>query len=93
MVDSTRLDTAQMTNQYGCVSYDSNQVTVFNLPTIDAGISQTICSGDSIQLIANGTGNLAWYHPPISISDSIFVLPMQTTTYYLNTVCRIVFCY
>ena len=86
VVDSTRLYTAQMTNQYGCVSYDSTQVTVFNLPIIDAGISQTICSGDSIQLIANGTGNLSWYHPSISISDSIFVSPMQTTTYYLNTV-------
>ena len=48
VVDSTRLYTAQLTNQYGCVSYDSTLVTVFNLPVIDAGINQTICVQDSV---------------------------------------------
>ena len=86
VVDSTRLYTAQMTNQYGCVSYDSTLVTVFNLPVIDAGINQTICFQDSSNWIASGTGNLSWYHSSISIIDSIFVSPMQTSTYFLNTV-------
>ena len=85
VVDSTRLYTAQMTNQYGCVSYDSTQLTVYSIPTINAGISQTICLGDSVQLIANGTGSLSWYHLSALISDSAFVSPLQTNSYYLNT--------
>jgi gliding motility-associated-like protein len=86
VVDSTRIYTAQMTNLSGCLSYNTLQVTVYNLPLINAGTSQTICLGDSNQLIADGTGSLSWYHPSILITDSIFVSPLQTTTYYLNAI-------
>ena len=48
------------TNAYGCQDQDNLLVTVNPLPTISAGINQTICAGDSILLQANGAANYIW---------------------------------
>ena len=48
------------TNAYGCQDQDNLLVTVNPLPTISAGINQTICAGDSIFLQANGAANYIW---------------------------------
>jgi hypothetical protein len=48
------------TNAYGCQDQDNLLVTVNPLPTISAGVNQTICAGDSILLQANGAANYTW---------------------------------
>ncbi len=48
------------TNAYGCQDQDNLFVTVNALPTISAGVNQTICAGDSILLQANGAANYTW---------------------------------
>lgn len=48
------------TNAYGCQDQDDLLVTVNALPTISAGVNQTICAGDSILLQANGAANYTW---------------------------------
>jgi len=48
------------TNAYGCQDQDNLLVTVNALPTISAGVNQTICAGDSILLQANGAANYTW---------------------------------
>ena len=48
------------TNAYGCQDQDNLLVTVNALPTISAGVNQTICMGDSILLQANGAANYTW---------------------------------
>ena len=48
------------TNAYGCQDQDNLLITVNPLPTISAGINQTICAGDSILLQANGAANYIW---------------------------------
>lgn len=42
----------QVLNEYNCLDYDTMNVTVHNLPDIDAGADQTICQGDSLLLVA-----------------------------------------
>ena len=37
-----------------CTNQDTVTVNILSLPTIDAGLDETICFGDSIQLSANG---------------------------------------
>ena len=86
IVDSTRLYVAQLTNSSGCVSTDTVQVTVNQLPNIDAGTDQQICLEDSVQLIASGDETLTWSHPIFTITDSMYVSPSQSTTYYLNNI-------
>ena len=84
-VNSTTEYVAQLTNSVGCITTDTVQITVNQLPLVDAGPNQVICLEDSVQLIASGDDSLYWYHPTINITDSSFVVPNQTTTYYLNS--------
>ena len=49
------------TNSFGCFIKDTFQITVNDLPTVNAGIDQTVCSGDSVTLNASGNAlNFAW---------------------------------
>ena len=43
------------TNSFGCFVKDTFQITVNNLPTVNAGSDQIVCIGDSVTL--NATGN------------------------------------
>jgi len=62
----------------GCISIASNPVTVYALPTIQAGNPTTICAGQSTSIIATGGSTYTW-NP--SITNGQNVSPTQTTTY------------
>jgi gliding motility-associated-like protein len=62
----------------GCVSIASNPVTVYALPTIQAGQDQTICIGQSATLTASGGTTYIWTP---SFVNGQAVSPTQTTTY------------
>lgn len=70
----------------GCVNSDTVEVTIYPLPTVDAGPNQSICIGDSIQI---GTSNnpaftYNWFIPgqaSFSNAGMPYVQPDSTTTY------------
>jgi PKD repeat protein len=62
----------------GCISIASNPVTVYALPTIQAGQDQTICIGQSATLTASGGATYIWTP---SFVNGQAVSPTQTTTY------------
>ena len=63
-------------------------VTVDTAPSVDAGIDQTICEGDSITLTATGNGDFLWSTG--ETTESITVSPTATTTYTVtaNNACN-----
>lgn len=79
-----------VTDANSCSKTDSVLIAVNELPVVDAGINDTICSGDSVQLIASGTSALIEFtwSPESSLSDdsiaSPFAKPSAQTLYLLN---------
>lgn len=74
--------------------YFIDDVSIYELPEIDAGINDTINASGSVQLNASCTGCWAglqymWY-PSIGLSDSSILNPIasptQTTTYYFGLI-------
>ncbi len=77
------------TNALGCPAVATTEVEIFDIPTADAGIDVTICEGDSIQLMATGTGTTFEWSPATGLSDPNVADPMAfptTTTTYTVTV-------
>lgn len=72
------------TDTNGCFNSDSVTVTVFALPTANAGSAAAVCQGDSVQLNASGGTFYAW-SPNDSISSTTIsdpvVWPNVTTAY------------
>lgn len=71
----------------GCTNSDSVTIFVKQLPNVFAGIDDTICAGESIQLIGSGIGNVAWSPTPSLNNNSILnpvATPAQTTDYVLT---------
>ncbi|QKX05227.1 T9SS type A sorting domain-containing protein [Aquimarina sp. TRL1] len=66
----------------GCTAIDEVIVTV-NTASIDAGADQTICLGETVTLIATGTGDYLWSTG--ETTASIEVSPQETTTYTVTT--------
>ncbi len=62
-----------------CSVSDQVIVTVNDLPTVNAGEDVSICSGEEIVLMANGTGNYVWSTG--ETTNRITVNPASTTTY------------
>lgn len=62
-----------------CVSTDSVLVNVWQLPTANAGVNDTICFGD--QTILNATGGLNYLWSNNAQTASTFVSPIQTSNY------------
>jgi hypothetical protein len=72
------------TNANGCTATDSVTVTVIDAGSVDAGPSQTICSGDSARLTASD--GVSWQWQPadgLNCSDcrSPVASPLTTTLY------------
>lgn len=62
----------------GCISVASNPVTVYALPTIQAGQDVTICVGQNTALTASGGSSYTWTP---TVANGQTVSPQITTTY------------
>ncbi len=70
------------TNNYGCFVKDTFQITVNDLPSVNAGADQTVCVGDSVTLNASGNAlNFAWDN---SIVDGQIFEVINTQNYVLT---------
>lgn len=72
--------------QNGCTATDTAIVTVNPLPTIDAGIDQTVCENGLATLIANNpsSASLSWNH---GVSNNVsFTPPVGNTTYTVTAI-------
>lgn len=68
----------------GCSSTDDVTVTVNPLPTVNAGVDQTICSGTTITLTAqtNGTANsVTWTN---GVTDGVSFIPVSSSNYIVT---------
>ena len=70
------------TNSFGCFVKDTFQITVNDLPAVNAGNDQDICEGDSITL--NASGNLATFNWDNNIIDGQIFQVNNTTNYILT---------
>ena len=70
-----------------CTNQDTVTVNILSLPTIDAGLDETICFGDSIQLSASGGDNYLWTPNNNITSNNIsnpIVFPASLTQYVVT---------
>jgi len=67
-------------NLAGCISTDQAVVTVNPLPTIGAGLDQTVCAGTLVTLTANNPGGatLSWNN---GVTNAVGFTPVATLTY------------
>ena len=77
------------TNRISCITKDTVKITILPLPVADAGLSDTICFGDSTTLTATGGISYIWSNNAITAST---VVSPQTTTTYTVTVTDIHSC-
>ncbi|WMJ74929.1 gliding motility-associated C-terminal domain-containing protein [Cytophagaceae bacterium ABcell3] len=76
-----------ITDEDGCINYDSLTVSVFDPPVADAGEDEAICYGLTTQL--NASGGIAYeWSPAEGLSDTDIANPVaspnQTTTYVVS---------
>ena len=71
------------TNSQGCSSQATQLITVFNNPQVTiSALRNTICVGESEQLLASGAVNYQWMSNSIYIqSNPVIVTPNVSTTY------------
>jgi hypothetical protein len=67
----------------GCSNTDQVLVTVNALPTVDAGINQTVCAGSSVVLSGSGATNYTWNN---GVINSIAFVSTSTQTYTVTGV-------
>ncbi len=56
----TQTITYAYTDINGCTNTDNQQITIFNLPFVNAGNDLTICEGQSVTLSGSGASNYNW---------------------------------
>lgn len=69
------------TDANGCVNTDQIGITVNALPSVDAGLNQTVCFAGDVILAGNGTNFYAWDN---GISDGVIFNPTSTSLYVLT---------
>lgn len=63
----------------GCSSTDQVNITVNNLPVVNAGVDQTVCAGTAVTLTGTGATSYAWDN---GVTQGVaFTPPVGTTTY------------
>lgn len=72
----------------GCVSYDTVKISIGNFPHTVSATPDTICPGDTVQLVFNGNGvSYLWtpntYLGPATTATT-FAYPQNSTTYYIT---------
>jgi len=66
------------TDGNGCVGTDAITVTVNPIPTVGAGLDQTVCAGTSVTLTGTGAAIYTWTG---GITNGVSFIPTSTTTY------------
>ena len=66
------------TDSNGCINIDTVLVTINSLPSVNAGMDQTICNGSPVTLFASGAMNYSWSGGVIN--NQIFI-PAATSNY------------
>jgi len=66
------------TGMNNCTNSDQVTVTVLALPDIDGGMDQTICSGESVTLTAQGAVSYSWTG---GVANGVSFAPASTATY------------
>ena len=67
----------------GCTDTVSHNITVYPTPSANAGVDQSICSGNSATLSASGGNSYSWT-PGNNTHTTIFVNPVSTTNYIVT---------
>jgi hypothetical protein len=67
----------------GCSNTDEVQVTVNALPTVDAGINQTVCAGLSVTLNGSGASSYTWSN---GVVNAVPYIPTISQTYTVTGV-------
>lgn len=62
----------------GCEDSDDVVVTVNALPTVNAGLDQTVCAGVAVTLVGSGATSYTWDN---GVTDNVPFTPSTTTTY------------
>lgn len=74
-------------SNYCYTKSDSVTVNVYPLPTINTGVVDSICIGDSIQLLATGGSTYSW-RPDITLSEydipNPYAFPTSDNRYYVE---------
>jgi hypothetical protein len=65
----------------GCSNIDQVNITVLPLPSVNAGIDQSICAGSSIVLTGVGANSYSWNN---GVSNGIAFIPASTQTYTVS---------
>jgi hypothetical protein len=65
----------------GCTNTDQVDVTVNALPTINAGIDQTVCAGTAVTLSGTGANTYSWDN---SVIDGVLFTPSADATYIVT---------
>jgi len=76
---STLTYTVTGTSAQNCTNTDQVTVTVNPLPTVSAGIDQTVCTGTAITLSGSGANTYSW--SPVITNGVAFTPSVGTTTY------------
>ena len=66
------------TDANGCENTDQVVVTVNTIPTVDAGLNQTICTGESVILSGSGADSYSWN---FGVVNGVAFIPSGTETY------------
>ncbi|MCH2225262.1 MAG: T9SS type A sorting domain-containing protein, partial [Crocinitomicaceae bacterium] len=74
--------TLSVTDNNGCSAADSLEITVYSLPTINAGIDISACDGDMINLAGSGGSSYTWDN---GINDGVDFTQAIGTTLYIVT--------
>jgi hypothetical protein len=78
-VDNTQTTTYTFTPSVGqCATNASLTVNVNPLPTINAGLDQTVCQGANVTLSGTGGSTYSWNN---GVSNGVAFVPNATTTY------------
>lgn len=76
------------TDMLGCKNYDTVEVVVNSLPTVDAGPNLWVCPGSTVELQGTSDGVLFSWTPNSDLSDPSILTPDtspdDTTVYYLT---------
>ncbi|CAG5078240.1 gliding motility-associated C-terminal domain-containing protein [Parvicella tangerina] len=76
------------TDLLGCVNYDTMEVTVNSLPTVDAGSDLWVCPSSTVQLQGSSDGAVFSWTPTADLNDPSILMPDaspdDTTVYYLT---------